>query len=193
MPRPRDWRVLVLYPDPRVERIPTGYRHLVNLPQVQRVDLSALSGQDRPTPGWDLLRLIVDDSAAVARAARLIHGRPAKLEPDLINFIETILVYKLPRSSREEIQTMLGITDIDLKETRFYQDVHAEWKQEGKLEGRRTEAATLLIRLARIRFGDVPANLQATIADAELEQLEHWLERLVTAPSLAAIFTGNRH
>ena len=84
---------------------------------------------------------------------------------------------------------MLGITDIDLKQTRFYQDVLAE----GTLEGRRTEAATLLMRLAQVRFGDVPAAIQAAIADAELEQLEHWLERLVIAPSLAAIFTDTAH
>ena len=96
---------------------------------------------------------------------------------------------------------MLGITDIDLKQTRFYQDVHAEGKEEGKLEGklegnlegRSTEAASLLMRLTQVRFGDVPAAIQDIIADAELEQLEHWLERLVTAPSLAAIFTDSAH
>ena len=96
---------------------------------------------------------------------------------------------------------MLGITDIDLKQTRFYQDVLAEGRQEGhqegkaesQLEGRRTEAATLLLRLAQIRFGDVSAAIQAAIAVAELEQLEHWLERLVTVPSLAAIFTDSAH
>ncbi len=127
---------------------------------------------------------------------------------ELCNFIETILVYKLPRSTREEIQTMLGITDIDLKQTRFYQDVLEEGKlegklerrlegklegklegeAEGKLEGRRIEAAEMLKRLAQLRFGPLPGDTQATIATADVEQLEQWLERLLTAPNLAAIF-----
>ena len=190
-PKPRDWRVLVLYPDLAVERIPRGYELPVSLPLIHRLDLSALDGQDRATPGWELLRLIVDETPNALDRARRLLRTPATgpHDPALINFIETILVYKLPRSTREEIQAMLGITDIDLKQTQFYQDVHAE----GTLEGRRTEAATLLMRLAQVRFGDVPAAIQATIADAELEQLEHWLERLVTAPSVAAIFTDSAH
>ena len=202
-PKPRDWRVLVLYPDLAVERIPRGYELPVSLPLIHRLDLSALDGQDRTTPGWELLRLIVDETPNALNRARRLLRTPAtgSHDPALINFIETILVYKLPRSTREEIQTMLGITDIDLKQTRFYQDVHAEGKEEGKLEGklegnlegRSTEAASLLMRLTQVRFGDVPAAIQDIIADAELEQLEHWLERLVTAPSLAAIFTDSAH
>ena len=193
-PKPRDWRVLVLYPVLGVERIPIGYANLIALPEVHRVDLGALGLQERSTPGWDLLRLIVDDAdTAVARAARLIHGGPTPLEPAVLNFIETVLVYQLPRRTREEIQTMLGLTDIDLKQTRFYQDVHAEGRLEGKLEGRRAEAAALLLRLARVRFGEIPTPLHTTIAEAGLEQLEDWLERLVTAPDLASVFSGGAH
>jgi len=53
------------------------------------------------------------------------------LATTIVNLIETILVYKLPTLSREEIQAMLELTDVDLKQTRFYQDVFAE----GYLEG----------------------------------------------------------
>jgi predicted transposase YdaD len=45
-----------------------------------------------------------------------------RLPPDeWLNFIETILVYKLPHLTREEIKQMIGIQDIDLRQTRFYQ------------------------------------------------------------------------
>lgn len=109
-PQSCDWRTLVLYPTANTERILRGYASLMSLPEVQRVDLSALSGQDSDTPGWELLRLIVDDTdAALARAARMIQRQAKDLE--LLNFIETVLVYKLPRSTREEIQAMLGLTD----------------------------------------------------------------------------------
>ena len=46
-------------------------------------------------------------------------------------FIETIVVYKLPQLSREEIRDMIGLKDIELKQTRFYQDVFKEGHQEG--------------------------------------------------------------
>jgi|GEM_PF-1277202 hypothetical protein len=113
---------------------------------------------------------------AIARAAKLIHGRPAKLEPDLINFIETILVYKLPRSTREEIKTMLGITDIDLKQTRFHQDVHAE----GKLEGQQLGEALILRRLLTRRFGPLPDWAEQRQQDAMPTELECWASRCWT-------------
>jgi predicted transposase YdaD len=40
--------------------------------------------------------------------------------------VETLLVYKLPRLSREEIRKMLNVLNVELKETRFYQEVFAE-------------------------------------------------------------------
>jgi predicted transposase/invertase (TIGR01784 family) len=196
---PKIWRAQVIYPSPQIERIPAGYDNLLQLLEIQRIDLQSLTGQDRPTPGWDLLSLIVEeDDLAIPRARRLIeHSATTKADPTLINFIETILVYKLPRSTREEIQTMLGITDVDLKQTRFYQDVHAEGKlegkAEGKLEGRRTEAAEMLKRLAQLRFGALPGDVHTIIASADIAQLEEWLERLLTVPNLAAIFTDSGH
>ena len=142
-----------------------------------------------------MLRLIIDETGpAVERARRLMSNpTPATDRLELCNFIETILVYKLPRSTREETQTMLGITDIDLKQTRFYQDVLDEGRQEGQLEGRRTEAAEVLQRLAQLLFGELPDDMKATIANASLTQLEVWLERLLTAPDLATIFADHGH
>jgi predicted transposase YdaD len=52
---------------------------------------------------------------------------------ELIQLIETIIVYKFPQKSREEIEQMLGLSD--LKQTRVYQEALEEGKLEGKLEG----------------------------------------------------------
>jgi len=129
LPKPKEWRALVIYPTAQTERIPAGYTSLLQLPEIHRVDLQSLSGQDRSTAGWDMLRLIVDEADVAIHRANQLLNRSASPDPDLINFIETILVYKLPRSTREEIQAMLGITDVELKQTRFYQDVLAEGRQ----------------------------------------------------------------
>lgn len=78
---PREWRALVLYSSAGIERIPRGYANLLSLPEVRRVDLSVLSGQDSETPGWDLLRLIIDDTdVALARAAEMIQRPVQDLE-----------------------------------------------------------------------------------------------------------------
>ena len=79
------------------------------------------------------------------------------------------MVYKLPRLSREEIQEMLGFTDVDLKQTRFYQDVHGE--------GREEEAVVLVLRLLNRRFGELDSNLVEQIQSLGVSELEALAER----------------
>lgn len=62
----------------------------------------------------------------------------------LADFVVTILVPKLPKLSREEIQTMLELIDTDLKQIRFYQEVFAERRQK--------ESVQMSLRLLRRRF-----------------------------------------
>jgi predicted transposase/invertase (TIGR01784 family) len=61
------------------------------------------------------------------------------IQQKVIEFIETIIVYKFPNMSREEIEAMLNINL--LKETRVYQEA----KQEGRLE-RDVEVVSKLLR-----------------------------------------------
>jgi predicted transposase/invertase (TIGR01784 family) len=66
-------------------------------------------------------------------SAPLIHLKIDNLRNALVDLIETILVYKFPNRTKEEIIAMLG-TD-DLKKTRFYKDVFAEGQEEGREQG----------------------------------------------------------
>jgi predicted transposase YdaD len=69
-----------------------------------------------------LLRLAVLDTADLPAVAREL-ADDARAEPEplpLLDLIETILVYKLPTLSRDEIKAMLHLPDTDLKQTRFY-------------------------------------------------------------------------
>ncbi len=54
------------------------------------------------------------------------------IQRKVLEFIETIVVYKFPNLSRKEIETMLNLNL--LKETRVYQEAKEEGKEEGKLE-----------------------------------------------------------
>jgi predicted transposase YdaD len=93
----------------------------------------------------------------------------------ILEIIETILVYKFPKLSREEIQKMLGYNDISLKETRFYQDVYAEGQQEGRQEGE----AKLILRQLNRRFGVLGDDIQSSIKRLSITQLEALDEALL--------------
>jgi len=53
--------------------------------------------------------------------------------PALVDGVETLLVYKLPRLSREQIRKRLNVLNVELKETRFYREVFAEGQREERL------------------------------------------------------------
>lgn len=87
------------------------------------------------TNNW---RGVIDpEESAATKARELINlARQAIADAitqrELIQLIETIIVYKFPQKSREEIEQMLGLSD--LKQTRVYQEALEEGKLEGKLE-----------------------------------------------------------
>lgn len=95
---------------------------------------------------------------------------------------------------------LADVLQVELKQTRFYQDVFAEGRQEGKLEGklegrqegqregRQESEQALLRRLLTRRFGPLPDWGDARLKQATTEQLEHWAEKVLDAPTLPAVF-----
>ena len=75
---------------------------------------------------------------------------------------------------------MFGLNDVDLKTTRFYQDVFGE----GRVEG---EAAMLLRQLER-KFHTLPESVRQRIASADAETLLVWGERVLDANSLDEVW-----
>ena len=88
---------------------------------------------------------------------------------------------------------MLALNDIELKQTRFYQEIAEEEKQKGLFEGRQEEGIAILPRQLRRKLGLQPSLEQAlqqlsgmpldsleNLADALLDfngvnDLQHWL------------------
>ena len=88
---------------------------------------------------------------------------------------------------------MLALTDIDLKQTRFYQDVLAEGIQEGLQEGRQEglhegESAMLLLQIA-LKFGPPDPGILHRIETADTDTLLRWAERILTARTLDQVLT----
>ena len=83
--------------------------------------------------------MIEEEETAPELARRLIEQVRQQLTDevtrrDLINLIETIIVYKLPQKSREEIEAMLGLSS--LKQTKVYQEAKQEGLAEGQLKAK---------------------------------------------------------
>jgi predicted transposase YdaD len=80
---------------------------------------------------------------------------------------------------------MLNLVDVDLKQTRFYQEVFAEGRQE--------ESTSLILRQLRRLFGAVDAVQAREIQRLPLEQAEALAEALLdfqTPADLAAWLAG---
>jgi predicted transposase/invertase (TIGR01784 family) len=192
----RAWLALVIYPNRAAERPPrTEFAHFLAAPQLKRVYLEDYVQTDQPGPGHGLLKLIACPAEATVQVVQTLTQQHGTLHQNMLEFIETVLVYKLPQLSREEIRAMLGL-DVQLKQTRFYQEIAEEERREGKqeglleglLEGQLKGETALLIRLLSKRFGPLPAWVEQHLAQATIEQLDVWGERILDANTLAEVF-----
>lgn len=183
----RSWQAVVIYPSRQVERLDVRrYGSAVELPEVHRVYLEDWVDIPAATLGLRLVQLMVGKAAdAPIKARQLVQDSSTGTElPQsvLLDLVETIVVYKLPSMSREEVRRMLELHDIDLRQTRFYQEVFAEGEARGEIR--------LLQKLLTRRFGALPEWVGAKLASAESAQLETWGERVLEAQSLEAVFVA---
>jgi hypothetical protein len=76
-------------------------------------------------------------------------------------------------------------------EREFVMEMHKTWNEirnEARLEGRLEGDRHTLRRLLSIKFGELPAPIEAQVARASQAELERFLERVLSADSLAAVF-----
>jgi predicted transposase/invertase (TIGR01784 family) len=138
---PYPWRVVVIYPTRSIEREQTlQFGEIVTLNRVTRIYLDELGDAAESSLGVGVVKLVIEPEETAGEFARhLIEQARQQLtdeatQRDLINLIETIIVYKLPQKSREEIEAMLGLSE--LKQTKVYQEALEEGKQLGVEEGK---------------------------------------------------------
>ncbi|APB32655.1 hypothetical protein GlitD10_0346 [Gloeomargarita lithophora Alchichica-D10] len=104
---------------------------------------------------------------------------------DYVEWVVETLVRRFPRSTRSKIMEMLGL--VELKQTRFYQEVYqegtqageAKGRQEGEMQGRHTEGMTLIVRLLQRKVGSLTPAQVKHIQSLSLEQLESLGEALL--------------
>ncbi len=182
----RSWLALVIYPNRRTEKTAgIEFEPFMSLPQLHRVYLEDYQNKSGLTPTLELIRLIASHKQQTIILARELAGRRDEIGMEGLDFIETILVYKLPHLSREEIKKMLALNDIELKQTRFYQEIAEEERQEGlqegRKEGRKEECIALLSRQLRRKFGVQPQleTVLQCLSELSLERMEDLADALL--------------
>ena len=136
-----NWRGAVVYPTRSVDTGETErYIELLTSQRIRRIYLDELGSIPEPSIGIETLKLVIEpEESAGTKARKLIDQAREKIadevaKRELLQLIETIIVYKFPQKSREEIEQMLGLSE--LKQTRVYQEALEEGKLEGRLEGK---------------------------------------------------------
>ncbi|WP_256439208.1 DUF2887 domain-containing protein [Thiorhodospira sibirica] len=200
----------------------------MQMPQVRRLYLSDYQDID-PHSGlvWQLLKLIsARDVQETITVAQQLPQTSENLSADTLNLIETVLAYRLPHLSLEEIHAMLNLYELNevrLEDTQFYKDVariegekaRREWLargmekgmkkgvkqgmqqglqkgveqgiQKGVKQGVQKAKAEALLTLITQKYGAPAEAIKTQINSATVEELDIWIQRILTAESLEAL------
>ncbi|WP_256875191.1 Rpn family recombination-promoting nuclease/putative transposase [Nostoc sp. C052] len=165
---------MVIYPqrslDPS-DRLP--YELLLDSSQVQRIYLDELDTREDSLQVAIVKLIIEREETAIDKGRELILQARQQLTDEtttkqIVELIETILLYKFTRLSREELAEMLGIDD-EFKNTRMYQSILKDGLEEGRQEGRqeaKLEAVPRLLALG-LSVEQVAVALDLTVAQVQ--------------------------
>jgi predicted transposase/invertase (TIGR01784 family) len=136
-----DWLAVVIYPTRNIDTARTlHYRESFACGRVTCIYLNELGDNASLPIGIATIKLVIENEDDAIKEARELITRTSqevdsvRQQQQLLQIIETILVYKFPSMDIKEIQEMFGLSD--LKQTRVYQQAFAEGKEEGKEEGK---------------------------------------------------------
>ncbi|MDO9240871.1 MAG: hypothetical protein Q7U30_12690 [Methylicorpusculum sp.] len=89
----------------------------------------------------------------------------------------------------ESIPEYQELTEVNAMLAERLTDWTLQWKKEGEEIGKEKEALRLLSKQAFLKYGELPDWAVQNMEQADLQQLENWAERILTAESLDALMT----
>ena len=173
---PHPWQMVVVYPRRKIEREQSiHFGDFLKLPNITRIYLDELGEEELDYLGIGMINLVVEsEETAIPQAKELYQKAQNQLtdegiKREFIDLIESIIVYKFPQKSREEIEAMFELAD--LKKTKVYQEALGEGEQK--------EAVKLVLRQLNRRLGEVPQSLIEQIGGLSVDLLEDLGEALL--------------
>ncbi len=174
----QDWQAVAIFANKNLEvKVLTTYQQeLINSKRIIQIYLDEIHSG---SIGMGLIELIVSKESQAPKLVQELMERTrteiadTTIKQGIIELLESVLVSKFSKLSRQEIEAMFLLSDI--KQTRVYQDA----RQEGRQEGRQNEAKTLLVRLLSKRFGKLTNRQEIEITALSIEKLEELGEVLL--------------
>jgi hypothetical protein len=174
-PQPiRHWEVVVICPSRELNfGDPTPVREFVE----RRVVWIELLPERLPLTAPPLQRalgmlLLPEDQLPVCSASIRAEAAGTSLGAEIDDVIAAILVSRFSGRTVQEICATGGITLDDFTSSVAYRELFGLGRQEGRHEGRQSEASALTLRLLEHRFGALTASQQARIQSLSLSALE---------------------
>ena len=148
---------------------------LLDSPLVKRIYLNELTANENSSLGVQIIRLIVakkrqfleEITELIDRVKKQFTHEPTRLE--LLNLLEAIILAKLPKMSRQELEVMFGVED--LRNTRFAQELIAEGEEIGKIKAKLQIIPQLLAK-------GFSAKEIAEVLQLELQQVREYINNM---------------
>ena len=190
---------------PHYEPEPRSYvQEMLDCQRIRRVYLEDLLERETDSFAIGIIQLILsNESQAITKARQLgekiEQENNTEIQEQVLELIETVLVYKFPKLSRQEIEAMF--TYSDLKQTRVYQEAREEGEQRGEQRGLKLGEqkglklgeqrglvkgqATMLLRMLNRKFGQITPSLRGKVNKLSAKQLENLAEALFDLETIA--------
>ncbi len=135
------WRAMIIFRSRSIEptiRERESVEPLLDCPFVKRIYLNELTVDENTPLGVQIIHLIVTkkkqfletSNKLIQQVKQQFTDEQTRLE--MLNLLETIILTKLPKMSRKELENMFGVND--LRKTRFAQELLEEGEQEAKIK-----------------------------------------------------------
>ena len=190
------WQAVAIFARRNCEpEIVDHVQEMIDSNRIIRVYLEDWLNQETNSLTIAIIQLILAPEKQTPKLARQINEK-VQQEPDsdlqeqVVKFIETVLVYKFPKLSRQEIEAMFTFND--LKNTRVYQDAKQEGLQLGKQEGLQRQVA-MLVRMLTRKFGKLSPRTKNRITKLSVTQLENLAEVIFDLQTAADLNTWLRN
>jgi predicted transposase/invertase (TIGR01784 family) len=198
------WQAVAIFAKRNCEpEIVDHVQEMIDSNRIIRVYLEDWVRQETNSLTIAIIQLILAPEDKAPKLARQINEKVQQepntdLQDQVVKFIETVLVYKFPKLSRQEIEAMFTFND--LKNTRVYQDAKQEGLQLGKQEGLQLgeqrglqRQVAMLLRMLTRKFGKLSPRTKNRITKLSVTQLENLAEVIFDLQTVADLNTWLRN
>ena len=209
----QEWQAIAIFARRSYEPEPRSHvQEMLDCQRIQRVYLEDLLERETDSFAIGIIQLILSSESQAAIKARQLgekieQERDTEIQEQVLELIETVLVYKFPKLTRQEIEAMF--TYSDLKQTRVYQEAREEGEQRGEQRGLQLGEklgeqrglklgeklgeqrglvkgqATMLLRMLNRKFGQITPSLRGKVNKLSAKQLENLAEALFDLETIA--------